>query len=138
MNRSVGTVLIISSLLLGIFISFTFLHLDFYLKKPQDKFAAAWQADIQLLEKSGKLPKEWKEIREISVKGQASPVTEWVGEVTPPIPAFKAGKYRLNVFVIHWIDGYRYGVVIQYDLVDLKSQNVVSEIGRTLKLGYVY
>ena len=137
-NRSIGVIIVAFSLLLVAFVSVFVLHLDFYLKKPQDKFAAAWQSDMTLLEKSGKLPKEWQEIKEISVKGQASPATEWVEDVLPPISATKKGKYRLNIFVIHWIDGYRYGVVIQYDLVDIQTQNVVSEIGRTLKLGFVY
>ena len=138
MNRSTGAVLTISSIVMLLFIGIVAFHLDFWLLKPEQKFAEAWRSDMHLLEQSRKLPPEWKEIREISVKGQASPVTEWISQVSPPIQATKDGRYRLNVFVIHWLEGYRYGVVIQYDLIDLKTQNTVSELGRTLKLGFVY
>jgi hypothetical protein len=111
---------------------------SFWLSPPAAKFQRAWNEDVQLLEKSAKLPPEWQSIKEIAVTGDNSPVQTWLPGATAPIKTDPQGKYRLNVFAIHWLEGFRYGVVIQYHIVDLSNQNTIWELGRTLKLGIVY
>jgi hypothetical protein len=138
MNKKIGLVLVVVGVLSTLLVLVIAADLDFWFSNPEGKFAKSWKNDIHLLEQSHKLPPEWKQIKEISVKAANYPAQDWIADIAAPISSQKTGRYRLDVFVIHWLDGYRYGVVLQYNLVDLKNQNTIWELGRTLKLGFVY
>ncbi len=120
------------------FLAMFLLKIDYWLLPPAKKMAASWKADIDMLEKSGKLPKQWKDIREVTIKADNSQIQEWLKDLQPPIHRNREGNFRLEVFLVHWIEGYRYGAVVQYHLVDLRNQNTIWEDGRTFKLGFVY
>ena len=138
MNKRVGLTLIIFSVILVGWVAYVTLGLGYWLLPPEQKFAQSWKTDIALLEKSQKLPKQWNDIKEVSLRAAAGPAQDWIAGHPNPISSQILGHYKLDIFVIHWLEGYRYGVVIQYNLVDLKNQNTVWELGRTLKLGFVY
>ena len=114
------------------------LKINFWLAKPAEKMAMTWSEDLKLLENSRKLPPQWKEIKEVSIKADNSEIQNWLKDLHPDIPMIKTGNYRLEVFLVFLIEGYRYGVVAQYHLVDLRNNNTVWEDGRTFKLGIVY
>jgi hypothetical protein len=137
-RKGIGFTLIIASVLSMLLVLVAFLKLSFWLAPPEEKFSRAWKEDIQLLEKSGKLPKEWQSIKAVEMTGDNSPVQNWLPGLVAPIKKNPEGNYQLNVFLIHWLEDNRYGVVIQYHLVDLNTKNTIWEIGRTLKLGFVY
>jgi hypothetical protein len=138
MRRTIGVLFIFVAIcLVGLF-TYRHYRIAFWLKPPADKFYQSWNEDLHLLQRTQKLPKEWSEIKEISVKGDNSPVQEWILKVRPPIQKNPNGHYRLDVFIIHWIEDNRYGAVVQYDLIDLKNNNTIWEISRTYKLGIVY
>jgi hypothetical protein len=138
MRKYIGLSLMFAALvLIGVGL-YRHYHVGYWMKPPAEKFLISWSEDVQLLEKTQKLPKEWKEIKEISIKGDNSPVQDWIQKIKPPITKKASGRYRLEIFIIHWIEGYRYGTVVQYDLVDLVTNNTVWEISRTYKLGIVY
>ena len=105
---------------------------------PQEKFVVAWKRDLLLLEKSQKLPPQWKNIRRIEVRSEPSPARDWLEHVTPPIAVNPSGLFELHLFVIHWINEGRYGVILEYSLLDTKTGNTIWEAARTLKLGLVY
>jgi hypothetical protein len=138
MRKNIGLALLVSAVVLICIYLYRHYHVAYWIKPPAEKFLVSWTDDVQLLEKNQKLPKEWKDIKEISVKGDNSPVQEWIQKIKPPITKKATGRYRLEVFIIHWIDGYRYGTVVQYDLVDLVTNNTIWEISRTYKLGFIY
>lgn len=138
MRRGVGVTLLLASLATLLLVGAVALKADYWAAPPEEKFAKSWEQDIRLLESSQKLPKEWKAIKEVTVKAANSPAQEWIEHKKAPITTDPKGSHRLEVFVIHWIEGYRYGVVFQYNLVDLTNHNTTWELGRTLKLGFVY
>lgn len=138
LRKGIGLTLLVVSVTSLILVCFTVLHIDYWLAPPYEKFKRSWAEDVLLLEKSKSLPKEWDSIREIAIKSDNSPAQDWIAETQAPITVTSKGNYRLDVFVIHWLEGYRYGVVLQYNLVDLRNQNTIWELGRTLKLGWVY
>ena len=37
-----------------------------------------------------------------------------------------------DVFVIHQIDGHRYGAIVQHEFIQLKDENKVGEFAQTL------
>ncbi len=110
----------------------------FWLAPPFKKFALATRTDLSLLEKNHYLPAAWSSIRSIEVSSDASHVQDWLKQDAFSIPQKKDGDFKLEVFVSEWIDGYRYGALIKYDLVELKTKNTVWELNRTYKLGFIY
>ncbi len=139
MQRSLGVIFILASFATLLLIGWIGFNGDYWISPPKEKFLRSWRDDVHLLEKTKTLPPAWKEIREITLKADPnSPADGWIQDIVVPVERNPKGKYRLEVFVIHWIDGYRYGAVVQYDLVDLSNDNTTWELGRTFKLGFVY
>jgi hypothetical protein len=138
MRRGIGATLVLASIATVGMIVFYAANLTFWLSPPAEKFKMAWAEDIKLLERSGKLPKEWKQIKDIQVSADNSPAQEWLPDIKPPIAMSQDGHYRLDVFLVHWIEGKRYGAIVQYNLIDTSTNNTEWELGRTLKLGLVY
>ena len=110
----------------------------FWAATPAKKFALATRTDIRLLEKNHYLPPAWSKIKSIEVSSDASHVQNWLTADAFDIPRKKDGEYNLEIFVSEWIDGYRYGALVQYDLVEIKTKNTIWELNRTYKLGVMY
>jgi hypothetical protein len=138
MNKKVGLILVVSALAVALWVAWFGLDANYWLAPPHDKMNLSWSRDVRLLEESGRLPTQWNEIKEISIRADNSPIQDWLSGLEAPIRRNPNGQYRLEVFLIHMIEGNRYGAVIQYNLVDLKNDNTIWEAGRTLKLGIVY
>lgn len=138
MRKKTGIVLIVTSIVCLAWVSFFYFRIDFYVLPPPQKLLTTWTEDIQNLEKSKSLPKEWAEIRKVIVNSDNSPVHEWLEKIKAPIKVSEKGRYDLEVFMVQWIDGYRYGVMTQYKLTDITNSNTIWEMGRTYKLGIQY
>lgn len=110
----------------------------FWFAPPANKFALATRTDMKLLEKNHYLPKAWSKIKSIEISSDASHVQDWLKADAFDIAKVNSGEFTLNIFVSEWIDGYRYGALVQYDLIDIKSKNTVWELNRTYKLGWMY
>lgn len=128
-------------------------RVGYLIKSPYEKLVATLNEDIKNLAASKKLPPAWNDIKEIKFKGDNTwPVQDWLTKLSPPktspapkkIPTKPAivakanGRFRLDIFLIHWIEGYRYGAVVQFQLIDLATTNTVWELDRTYKLGFIY
>lgn len=137
-SHRLGVSLLITSIVILLLAIGLGLNVSYWLLPPKEKFNHAWKQDIELLESSHKLPAQWREIRQVSVQTDHSPAQNWVDKNTVFIPINPKGHYLLNVFIIHWIEDIHYGAMIQYSLVDLRDENTIWELGRTLRLGYVY
>lgn len=137
-RKGIGLTLILASIATLFLIAFVVFRADYWLMHPKEKFLHSWQEDVKLLEATNKLPKEWQEIGKVALSSDNSPAQHWLENIRPPIQIKKDGQYRLDVFVIHWIEDTRYGAVVQYNIVDMKTQNTIWELGRTFKLGYIY
>lgn len=137
MRKGFGLLLILASLLIVGGIAAVATKADYWLMSPKDKFLRSWQDDTALLRKTKSLPPAWDHIREIEIKSDNSPATNWVDSLKSRITTDPTGTFKLNVMVIHWIEGNRYGAIVQYSLTDTKSGNTIWEISRTLHLGYL-
>ena len=113
-------------------------NLPYWVMPPPEKFAAEWRRDLDLLEKSGKFPEAWNNLSEIQFNSNDTQVQEWYKKTGSPFGAKKDGAFKLDVLGVHFIEGNRYGVIIQYNWIDTKSGNTVGEISRKLKLGLYY
>jgi hypothetical protein len=113
------------------------LNYRYWLKPPHEKFAESWKRDYELI-MSTPQAERLKSIKQIEIKTDSSPVQEWISQVKPPVIEQPSGKFKLALLILHQINENRYGVMIQYTLVDLESGNTVDEFARTLKLGVYY
>lgn len=152
MQKQIGLLFFLVVLTAAAWVTYTTMNLGYYAKPPYLKLITTWNEDLRNLEHAKKLPKEWSEIREIEFNGDNSwPTQDWLAKIReqkpkpdsegthkPAIRPNAKGHFKLEVFLIHWIEDYRYGAVLQYHLVDLTTNNTVWELDRTYRLGFVY
>ncbi len=137
MRKGFGFLLVLLSFVILGGVAAIYFKADYFLLSPKEKFIESFQNDIALLKKSGTLPEAYSHIREVEIKSDNSPARDWLDDLKRKIPRDQNGTYKLSVMVIHWIEANRYGAIVQYNLVDLKSGNTVWEFSRTFKLGYL-
>lgn len=112
--------------------------LDFFAARnapDYKKFEKQWADDVAQLEASPKLPKPWFDVREVELIGGTPESRGWLKEIHIPVVVKKPdGQHKLEVLIVPWEEDGKTGVMIQYNLVDLKSKNMIYELGRTLVL----
>lgn len=141
MHKKVGLILILGSIILIASLAWSMFGVSYWLKPPHEKLIVTWTEDLANLEKAKKLPQEWSEIREINITPDTtpnSPISEWLTKVKAPIKLNPEGRFKLQTEIYYQIEGYRYGVSIQYHIEDIATKNTVNEFGRTYRLGFVY
>lgn len=136
-RKGLGLLLILIGLMVIGGVAAYAMKADYWLLSPREKFLRSWQEDLTRLKKAGTLPASFDHIRSIEIHSDNSPAADWVDALKSRIPSDPTGTYKLSVMVIHWIDGNRYGAIIQYNLTDTKTGNAIWEISRTLHLGYL-
>jgi hypothetical protein len=90
-----------------------------------------WKQDMELLVHNQALPKQWIEVSEIKYFPLTDSVKELLSKIKPPLATHENGTYRMEVTIDDWKDNSDYGLMIQYQMFDIKSNNLVWELGRT-------
>lgn len=98
------------------------------------RFERQWREDVQALEASGKLPKEWFDVRDVQLIGGTPETRTLLRKVVSPLKSNANGQHRLEALIVLWEEEGVLGVLIQYNLEELKSKNNIWELGRTLIL----
>lgn len=115
-----------------------FLILDYHQGRnasDQKRFEQWWADDVASLEASPKLPKPWFQVSEVEVFGGTPASKAWLREIQIPIHQKNPkGQFKLEALVVPWEENGNTGVMVQYNLVDLKSKNMIFELGRTMVL----
>lgn len=94
-----------------------------------------WAEDVQLLEASKKLPQGWFDVREVEIIGGTPETKGILQRIKVPVAVKKKeGQHKLEVLVVVWEEEGKRGSLIQYNLVNLKTGNMIWELGRTLIL----
>ena len=99
------------------------------------RFERQWAEDVTALEASPKLPKPWFDVSQIEVIGGTPDTKGFLRRVQVPLKVKNPnGQYKLEALVVLWTEDNQNGVMIQYNITDLKTNNMVYELGRTLVL----
>ncbi len=98
------------------------------------RFERQWIEDVRQLEASPKLPKQWFDVKEFEIIGGTPETKKWLRQIEVPLKANPEGKHRMDVLVVVWEEEGVRGVLVQYNLEELKSKNNIWELGRTLIL----
>lgn len=94
-----------------------------------------WADDVRLLETSKNLPPGWFDVKEVEIFGGTPETKAILRKIKVPVGIKKHdGEHKLEVLVVVWEEEGKRGALIQYNLVNLKSGNMIKEIGRTLIL----
>ncbi|MCB0357139.1 MAG: hypothetical protein KDD40_09035 [Bdellovibrionales bacterium] len=129
MRRFLGLAILMIGVLLGVKIVFD--YYSFHVAPIEYKFQTLWAKDMEVLEKEHKLPKNWDEISEIKYTLPTDNVKKWLKSITAPVVLKKSGSHRLDITITDWEENNKTGIVVQYQLIDKTSGDLVSEFGRT-------
>lgn len=105
----------------------------YWFHQTNKKIENLWQQDMELLIKSGKLPSQWRSISEVQVEALNDESRQILKEIRVPIVTKPEGDFKLEVTVDSWTDSSKTALVIQYHLLDKKTNNLVWELGRTIE-----
>ena len=101
---------------------------------PVERLQTIWAEDLQLLKDHNKLPEAWGRIREIELIPATDTAKDWARNLEVPISVNVTGSHRLEVLLLSWTQDESNGAIVQYNLVDLETNNMVWELGRTYYL----
>ena len=114
-----------------VFAASTYLSLQFY-NRPEFRMAREWRHDLDRLKKAGSLPESFQKIKVIKITSRSAQLKDIGEKLVHFMPTNSDGTVELDIFLDQ--PSQTKGILIQYDLVDIKSGNTVWEISRTLPL----
>jgi hypothetical protein len=130
MNKIFGITILFFGLL-AVIMTYQEATSGWYDKTQSEEIEILWKQDTERLVRNQSLPKEWIQVSEIKYFPLTDSVKELLKKIHPPL-ATHLGNYRMEVTIDDWKDGSDYGLMIQYQMFDIASDNLVWELGRTL------
>lgn len=109
-------------------------HLRFSFANPAARLQILWEQDLQLLRAAKKLPPGFDDVKEIQIIPGSDNAKVWLKEIQVPIKVRNEGQHKMEVLVLTWEEGEVKGAIVQHNLVDLKTNNMIWELGRTYVL----
>ena len=107
-------------------------------KAPEDRARQIVAQDIENLVASGQVGEFWGSLKDIQLQFSDSSLFHYLNRDHIPVDLTEEGQYELHIQVIRWIEGHKHGLVMDFEIFDVASQNKVSEFGRTYHLGYIW
>lgn len=128
-----GSVLLSLALALAIFAAHT-------LKQPMtdaERLRRLWIQDLSELHEAELLPEAWNKISDLEVFAGTEQAGQWLQEIEPPIATVDEGLYSLEILVLSWTEDNILAAVIQHNLIEKKTNEMIAEFSRTYYLkGY--
>ena len=93
-----------------------------------------WADDVALMETSGKLPPAWSDLKSIELIGGTPETRGWLKLARSPLRVNPAGHHHMDVLIVGWEENGKRGALVQYNIEDGRTKNMIKEIGRTLIL----
>lgn len=115
----------------------SFILLDFWSSRNAPlykRFERQWHEDVDALESSCKIPKEWFDIKDLEIIGGTPETKKFLRQVKIPLKTTPTGRHRLEALVVLWEEEGVRGVLVQYNLAQADTKNYIWELGRTFIL----
>lgn len=109
--------------------------IPFFTNSPAERLESLWIRDLTTLIGNKSLHEGFFKVKEIKYNPVSESTKAWLKDIEPPLKTKPDGTYKLDVLLDDWADGKDFGIMIQYQLIDLSSGDTVWELGRTLTLG---
>ncbi len=131
--RTIG--IIISFAGLGLALFFGAQYFKFSTAAPAQKLEMLWEQDVQKLRAANKLPKGFDDLKEVELITPTDNAKLWIKQLQVPLKVLEKGQYKMEVLLMSFEeDNGVIGAIVQYNLVDLKTNNMIWELGRTFVL----
>lgn len=102
------------------------------------RLSRAINEDLNSLIKGKVVPENFKKVRGFEITVEGSTFKPWADDLKIQIPTDKDGTHGLEVFVFFYIDEKKLGANVQYNLVDIKTNNTEWESTRSYDLGWIF
>lgn len=100
-----------------------------------ERLQSLWNQDVADLEKAKALPEGWYRIKSTEFYSGDNGAQKWIDQkLHPPQKTLPNGTHRLEILLLSFEDKGKIGAIVQYNLVDIKTQNMEWELGRTFYL----
>lgn len=109
------------------------LHKELEMTEPQ-RISRFWRLDMQKLRDENHLHTGLVQLKSIEFFTPSELAKAWSEIIEVPFATREDGKYHLEILILSHEDEGERAVVIQMDLVDLETNNLVWELGRTYSL----
>lgn len=106
----------------------------FYSQSPVERLQELWYSDVIQLTQAKVFPPQWSQIREIRLIPGTPQAKKWFDDLIIPVQTNTEGEYTLEVLLMDWQEGNVLGAIVQYDLTENKTNNLIWELGRTFVL----
>jgi hypothetical protein len=130
--RVIGLLVLVLGLGLSLYIGNQYYRVSF--ATPTERLQILWDQDVQKLKEAKKLPAGWDDIRQIDLFPATDNAKVWLKNVTVPLQVRADGQHKMEVLILSWEESGVTGAIVQYNLVDLKTNNMIWELGRTFVL----
>jgi hypothetical protein len=114
------------------------ININYWLQPADRRLQISMSNDWQKLAAQRLLPTQLSQVSQVDYASDASQASEWIKTLGSPVKRNPQGGYQLNIYVIQWIDGHDQGAIVQYDLLEKKTQNKIWEMSRSYKIGFIY
>lgn len=134
-NKIIAFIIFLSGLIL---FSFYKKYFIFNFLNEDKKFIFVWKNDLNELQKTNHLPKEWNNLSKIYFFGSINDnkLTKIIKKnIYQIIPINKKnGKFYLTITFNQFEEKQKNYLVLQYEIFEKKSNNKIWELGRTFQL----
>jgi hypothetical protein len=107
---------------------------SFYARPDAARLELLWTRDIKRLREAKALPAAFEDIKEIEVTAATEQGREWLKSLKIPVKTKPNGTHRLEILLLTWEEGTTVAAIVQYNLIDLHSKDMIWELGRTFIL----
>jgi hypothetical protein len=101
------------------------------------RLSRAINDDLNSMIRANGVPPNFAKIRGFQITSEGSTFKPWADEVKIRIPTEKDGTHGLEVFIFFYIDDKKFGANVQYNLVEIKTNNTEWELTRGYELGWI-
>lgn len=98
------------------------------------KLEALFKKDLERLKKAKALPTGFSTLSEIELHGGTDTAKAWIEEMAFPFSVDSKGTHKLEVLLVDWRENGKEGAMIQMNLIENSSGNMIWELGRTFIL----
>lgn len=120
------------ALLISIYVAHSYYEFQSFTEEQRLEHLIA--TDFNRLRSSHILPKAFDSISHIEVVTGTEQARNWLEKIKLPVEQRPDGEFKLEVLLMSFEDEGRTAAVIQYNIVNNKTRDMVWELGRTFYL----
>ena len=107
---------------------------SFYQRPLGQRFSLLWTRDTDLLTANHIFPAGISDLQSYEITAATERMESWKTDLHIPFKTSPKGHFHLEILLLSWEEKTQEGAIVQYNLVDLRTKDMVWELGRTFIL----